>query len=433
MLNLRLLAAVLSVLCGIVLLGGDAQAGQSPQAIKARHKPHMTVVTYSVADLVVPIDAHVPPARTIEETLILLISNTIDRQSWADFGGPATIQYYPLGLAMVINQTPANHKKVADLLASLRRLQDVEVAVELRLVELAPEMAKHFVDLAGFQTLHGNDPRRSIHTAYWNDLQLKNWMGLLQYDRATNTMQTPKVTVFNGQSCTLTVGDERATAITQAPKATVFSGGGICVMDVRDELAFLETINAEGIPVQNPKSAFVGLRANVLPVVSADRRYVRLHLDLSHASVAPLMLPITVIATEGGVERVGVDFNKGPEISILALDTTLVLPDGGTFVCSLGKTVVETRTQCGPQVLSDIPLINWLFKNVEVSHEEREVFLMVTTRVIVNEEEQVQAVAVPATGQSIAPKGNECRPTQVAPNPTPDGTFWRGPLAPLPR
>src|SRR5262249_13816176 len=72
-----------------------------------------------------------------ENELIKLIQGTIEPQSWSDVGGKGTIQYFPLGLALVINQTQDIQEQIQDLLAALRRLQDLEVAIEMRLVSVS--------------------------------------------------------------------------------------------------------------------------------------------------------------------------------------------------------------------------------------------------------------------------------------------------------
>src|SRR5205814_2291259 len=59
------------------------------------------------------------------------------RDSWQDASGPGTIDYHPLGMTLVINQTLDIHEQIADLLAALRRLQDQEVAIEVRLITIA--------------------------------------------------------------------------------------------------------------------------------------------------------------------------------------------------------------------------------------------------------------------------------------------------------
>src|SRR5262249_30786865 len=46
------------------------------------------------------------PNNTTEEQLIQLITNTIAPKTWSGMGGPGTIDYFPLTMSLVINQTP---------------------------------------------------------------------------------------------------------------------------------------------------------------------------------------------------------------------------------------------------------------------------------------------------------------------------------------
>ncbi len=78
-------------------------------------------------------------SQTNEEVLIKLITNTIAPRSWGEQGGPGTIEFFPLTMALVINQTPDIQDQVADLLAALRRLQDQEVAVEVKFISIAED------------------------------------------------------------------------------------------------------------------------------------------------------------------------------------------------------------------------------------------------------------------------------------------------------
>src|SRR6476660_8920478 len=69
--------------------------------------------------------------------LIKLVTNTIAPVPYRSVGGAGTIDYMPIEMALVINQTPDVQEQVADLLDALRRLQDLEVAVEVRIITLA--------------------------------------------------------------------------------------------------------------------------------------------------------------------------------------------------------------------------------------------------------------------------------------------------------
>src|SRR5262249_39385234 len=77
--------------------------------------------------------------QTTEDTLISLIKSTVSPRSWADMGGPGTIDYFPMTMTLVVNQTPDIQEQIADLLQALRRLQDQEVAMEVRLISIADD------------------------------------------------------------------------------------------------------------------------------------------------------------------------------------------------------------------------------------------------------------------------------------------------------
>src|SRR5262249_54932637 len=78
-------------------------------------------------------------SQTNEEVLIKLIMNTVEPRSWAEMGGTGTIDYFPNTMALVINQTPDIQDQIAELLDSLRRLQDQEVAVEIRFITVTDD------------------------------------------------------------------------------------------------------------------------------------------------------------------------------------------------------------------------------------------------------------------------------------------------------
>lgn len=68
-----------------------------------------------------PCETHA--ATTAEERLVRLITRTVAPTSWAETGGPATIEYYPPSQSLVIHQTPEVHEEIERLLLVLRRQQ----------------------------------------------------------------------------------------------------------------------------------------------------------------------------------------------------------------------------------------------------------------------------------------------------------------------
>jgi len=71
------------------------------------------------------------------EPLIELIQSTIQSDSWEDSGtGEGTIQSYPANLSLVVNNTQEVQDQIVDLLKKLRELNDVQIVIEVRFITL---------------------------------------------------------------------------------------------------------------------------------------------------------------------------------------------------------------------------------------------------------------------------------------------------------
>jgi type II secretory pathway component GspD/PulD (secretin) len=393
------------------------------------------------------------PGSTNEEALIKLITSTIAPQSWSDVGGQGTVQYFPLGLALVINQTLDIQEQVQDLLAALRRLQDLEVAVEMRMVSVSESFFERIgldfnVNIVHENTKYDNNllttnfqPFGFINTfkpsgfvsgitpagtftpdlgiplrqdsfalttppfgnypglitgdggltlglAFLSDIQVFMFMEAAQGDRRFNVMQAPKLTMFNGQTATLTVTDTQFFLTGIAP---AFTPSG--------QLYFT--------PMEFP--APLGVALTVQPVVSADRRFVRMNLaptltNLANANVPviPIQIPVPQVFETGiaatGQDRLFQVFLQMPTMTTIAIMTTVSVPDGGTVLLGGLKTLSEGRLEYGPPILSKIPYINRLFKNVGYGRDAQSLLIMVTPRIIINAEEEERQVGLPEGG-----------------------------------
>ncbi|MGL4423953.1 MAG: hypothetical protein ACRCZF_25085, partial [Gemmataceae bacterium] len=78
-----------------------------------------------------------PQRAAYSERLKKLITGMIRPYAWQGLGGPGAVEYFDIGGALVVNQTADVLKEVQDLLESLRRLQDLSVAVEVRVISLS--------------------------------------------------------------------------------------------------------------------------------------------------------------------------------------------------------------------------------------------------------------------------------------------------------
>ncbi|HBI41705.1 MAG TPA: hypothetical protein DDY78_02480, partial [Planctomycetales bacterium] len=256
--------------------------------------------------------------QTREEQLIRLITNAVEPRSWSDLGGAGTIDYHPLTMGLVINQTPDIQEQVLDLLNSLRRLQDQEVALEVRFISISDDFFErigldfalnitntqgsnskfqpqlttgifqpagqinafrpnNFVSGLSGPSTFTNDlnipirpntfintipqyggyvPGFSLGLAFLSEIQVFLFMEAVQGDNRVNVMQAPRLTAFNGQTATLSVQDSQ-TFVTNVQVQITSNGNPV----------FQPIVTDSGSSVQ----------LTLQPVISADRRFVRLN------------------------------------------------------------------------------------------------------------------------------------------------------------
>ncbi len=397
------------------------------------------------------------PTTTREAELIKLITNTIDPRSWSDLGGPGTIDYHPLTMGLVVNQTPDIQEQIVDLLNSLRRLQDQEVALEVRFISISddfferivvdfalnvtnqtanadfgPQLVSGQFQPAGFiNAFHpsrfisglsgpnqltsdlgipinnpeggntflntipqfgGYVPGFTLGLAFLSQIQVFLFMEAVQGDNRVNVMQAPRITAFNGQTATLAVVDNQ-TFVTNVNITIGPNGNPIFTPVIQNSGNALGGISGSGITL------------TIQPVISADRRFVRLNfgnpfgggggVTLTNMVPGPVAtFPVVVPVFSGSsiqdptAQVVFTQLIQQPVSDIINIDTTVSVPDGGTVVMGGLKRLSESRSEYGPPILSKIPYINRLFKNVGYGRSAESLLIMVTPRIIIQEEEE---------------------------------------------
>lgn len=70
------------------------------------------------------------------DSLIDLITSTIKPTTWDEVGGAGSIKEFETNLSLVVSQTQDVHEEIVDLLEQLRRLQDLQVTIEVRFITL---------------------------------------------------------------------------------------------------------------------------------------------------------------------------------------------------------------------------------------------------------------------------------------------------------
>jgi tetratricopeptide (TPR) repeat protein len=153
---------------GLVLLGTNlarAQDAQAPQArqcwrgqataVAPQGKARQVTKTYMVADLIIPYSDEPQPhpvastgdrpeestglqVHTTGEDLLIEIQRAVAPDSWSNKGGQGKIDYFPLTMSLVINQTPEIQQRITEFLAQKRRLQPHEYKIEMKVVLCCP-------------------------------------------------------------------------------------------------------------------------------------------------------------------------------------------------------------------------------------------------------------------------------------------------------
>jgi hypothetical protein len=213
--------------------------------------------------------------------------------------------------------------------------QEVQVALEVRVVSLAAEPAERI----------GIDWSTKPTVRY----ELKCGSGVIQEFAPNECLiyHVPALAYLAGVQVHRLLETAQAdcrTAVTHFPTCQVYDGQPAKV-----------STRLEGKPQ--------GLDLDLTPTASADRRFVWLHLEAALNETTPLY-----------IEKTG------------------QVPDGGTVVIGGLKSSVEVRQEYGPPVLQKIPYINRLFRTVGYGREERSLLILVTPRILVPDEvEEVES------------------------------------------
>ena len=431
------------------------------------------------------------------QPLIDLIQSTVSADTWDTVGGPGAIRPFDTNLSLVVSQTQEVHDQLADLLEQLRRLQDLQVTIEVRFISLndtfferigvdfdfniqtgvnqplnmtaiptqnnsstspfavgipaspggrsqtigldnagnpgvalgqqqlqqpglgqpglgqvGQAQGRNFFSIPFRQNSFGAatvpqlpglpDPAASAANfgfAILSDIEAYFLIQAAQGNTRSNVMQAPKVTLFNGQQAFVSDTRQRPFVTAVVPVVGDFSAAQQPVITVLNE----------------------GTAVNVQAVVSNDRRFVRLTLVPFFSQIGR----VEEFQFEGSrstrskssdeksgtdVELPGVNGLAGltngqasgrelelqsngttiqlPEFLFTTVTTTVSVPDGGTVLLGGIKRLREGRNEFGVPILSKIPYINRLFKNVGLGRTTDSLMLMVTPRIIIQEEEE---------------------------------------------
>ena len=390
-----------------------------------------------------------PTRQNASGKLMQMICKLVKPYSWEDMGGAGRLDYYDIGGAMVVNQTADVLQEVTELLESLRRLQDLSVAVEIRILTLSeaffervgvdfqmniktqgtanferqltsgtfrPQPFLNDINTKGVTTgwnpgaggftsdldipirpntygysvpPFGGYPGNgngglNLGLAFLNDIQVFMFLEAAAGDRRASVMQAPKITLFNGQTSTILISDFQ------------YFTTNLQIINVSGQFVYIPQNQPIGIGQNGQPGVSIAVQA----VVTADRRFVRLNLPIALSSLTSAtvpLFPITAFLTpvfEGGSQGIPIPFTQffqQPAFTDIQVNTTVLVPDGGTVLLGGLKSTAEARNEFGPPVISSIPYLNRLFRNTGIGRETRHLMVMVTPRIIIASEEEERA------------------------------------------
>jgi general secretion pathway protein D len=150
-----------------------------------------------------------------------------------------------------------------------------------------------------------------------------------------------------------------------------------------------------------------GTSLSVQAVVSPDRRFVRLTMLPFFSSIGDVdtftfngrtSSDSGTVAADPSDDASTVSNNQQevtegttvqlPTFNFTTVSTTVSVPDGGTVLLGGIKRLSEGRNERGLPMLSQLPYINRLFKNVGIGRDTQSLMMMVTPRIIIQEEEE---------------------------------------------
>ncbi|WP_425616826.1 hypothetical protein NA78x_000486 [Anatilimnocola sp. NA78] len=381
------------------------------------------------------------------DPLIELITSTIEPDSWQDVGGPGSVSGFDTNLSLVVSQRQDIHERIADLLEQLRRLQDLQVTIEVRFITVSDRFFErigidfdfNIDDNTGFNNradqiptgiltapigspfdddgpgfsvgLNEQGPTADLDFrfnqgsfsaqpqfggfdagsaanfgfAILSDIEVFFLLQAAQGDDRTNVLQAPKVTLFNGQQATIIDSSFRPFVTSVVPVVGDFAAAHQPVIIVLSE----------------------GTMMSVQAVVSSDRRFVRLTLVPFFSQIGDVETFTfngrvttdsgTVVqdpsnpdqnVVSGATRTVEGTTVQLPTLATTTVTTTVSVPDGGTVLLGGIKRLREGRNERGLPLVSKIPYISRLFTNVGIGRDAQSLMMMVTPRIIIQEEEE---------------------------------------------
>ena len=370
---------------------------------------------------------NIPTKGEIISQIMNMITSQIDSESWKPEGTVGSIS--EIRGQLVVTQTAENHAKIANLIAQLREAQMLQICVEARFITVSSgfletigldlsmwfnlgsplganvtrnangqingpldpftgavvldrsmpsgwgsgfpgndnftpigviQNTSSFANMIGKGTGIGSQvsaPSLSIGGAFLDDVQVSFLLQATQANATTRTLTAPRITIYNGQRAYVDVGTQQAYVANFNPVVSDNVASGTAEIGV--------------VPT--------GTRLDVEATVSHDRRYVTM-------TVRPLVSTLNGLTSfTTGTPPNGITIQL-PNVTQQRLETTVSVPDGGTLLLGGQKLAFQMEREQGVPLLSKIPIINRLFTNRGMQHDESTLLILIKPKIIIHRE-----------------------------------------------
>jgi type II secretory pathway component GspD/PulD (secretin) len=429
MLNVRLLAMALLVAGSFTLLADEPiPVPDAPHpAVKSRNR------VYAVADLVVPARNDLTPGQfspavsgqpmvtieqcrsTQEDRLIDLITSKVQPHCWTKSGGPCVIQFYPIGMGLVVNGPDDVQAEVAAMLDSLRKSQDATISVGLQFMTVSTDFLERF------------GLNKDLNIQAWQACECCEssgkccqWMGCgccgedcpcgdcgCCLEQTCCTEATPvALTPRQAQLLLDAIKADANACITDAPRVTMADGQTATVSSQQSQQFVtglkIQSINGEvrATPEITPFNS--GVSTTLRGSVSADRRYVGLHIESSYSCLENDTVPMSTVsvelatATEDNRDHSSMELKHAiqrPKFKTLTIDTDLKIPSGGSMLIYGGQIERTQHILNSIPVLSKIPGLGQFFTHRSNESTTEHLLVMVTPQIACDLPEQAASAA----------------------------------------
>ncbi|MEM9413205.1 MAG: hypothetical protein AAGA30_19000, partial [Planctomycetota bacterium] len=390
------------------------------------------------------------------QPLINLIRTTIDPDNWDDTNGDGTIQAFVPNLSLIVSQTQEVQDQIQDLLQQLRELNDVQIVVEVRFVSLADQFFERIgidfdfnlndnsglaatgvipdstnpssvvglapgtsdsqpsfpadLDIPFQQTFFNSTVPQAAFGGFdmgtaanfgfaiLSDIEVFFLLQASKGDTRTNVTQAPTVTMFNGQVASVNDGAQVPFVTSVTPVVGDFA---VAQQPIITLLPDGTSLNVQAVVSNDRKS----VRMTLVPFFSDIRNVDTFTFDGSTSTQRSTdeNLIDDLLGTALGTDTDGDDTTELttstegvtiqlPTLGFTSVSTVVSVPDGGTILLGGVKRQSEQRIERGMPFLSNIPYVSRLFKNVGIGRDTTSLMLMVTPRIIIQDEEEREQV-----------------------------------------